>query len=450
MQDQMRKSDVGQALVVLVFAMVGLLVAVGLAIDGGGTYLYRRRAQNAADAAAREGARQLYDWQVHVAYADNSAETEILKAVHQMAEANGIPDTDGTRGNEVNENVSAYYADILGERITNIPIGEAGSLAICLNKKCGPEGVDRCCGVEVEVQNEFDTSLIRLAGPSSVPVEAKAAGVFVVSQGLGGLGDSALFALGCGCGQDQLTLTGDHCRIIGTAHTNDGTIISLDDPHIDKLEYVDAADVHISADDPDIGEEVDLDAPVDPNLPFTTAFYADYSSLNGTTHTGDWSINSDTSGLYHVNGDLDVGENVDLSGMFYVDGDVRVHGDNVTLLETTLVATGKITVTSDSVPFSPWPHPASHPWGIALYSDYDATDKCSNHDAGIMIDGDDPNDRGIVYAPKSRIRLNANPGYMKGTFIGWSIDVHGDSWTFEKWRPDGGSVGQLERITLVR
>ena len=49
----------GQALVLVALMLVGLLAAAGLAIDGGQTYEFRRQMQNAADAGAYRGAREL-------------------------------------------------------------------------------------------------------------------------------------------------------------------------------------------------------------------------------------------------------------------------------------------------------------------------------------------------------------------------------------------------------
>jgi len=46
----------GQALIVIVIALVGIVGIAGLVIDGGNTYLDRRSAQNAADSAALAGA----------------------------------------------------------------------------------------------------------------------------------------------------------------------------------------------------------------------------------------------------------------------------------------------------------------------------------------------------------------------------------------------------------
>src|SRR5512143_4113605 len=47
-----RRTERGQVLVIVVFGLVALIGAAGLAIDGGNAYSDRRHAQNAADTAA--------------------------------------------------------------------------------------------------------------------------------------------------------------------------------------------------------------------------------------------------------------------------------------------------------------------------------------------------------------------------------------------------------------
>ncbi|MDA1329788.1 MAG: hypothetical protein DWG76_00630 [Chloroflexi bacterium] len=56
MKNLTRKSESGQAIVLLVLLLVGMIGIVGLAIDGGNVFQERRRSQNAADNAALAGA----------------------------------------------------------------------------------------------------------------------------------------------------------------------------------------------------------------------------------------------------------------------------------------------------------------------------------------------------------------------------------------------------------
>ena len=94
------QSQRGQALILVAFALIGVLAFVGLAIDGGTLFLHRRRMQNASDAGAMGGTRVLY-YQQHPGPVN---ETVILQAIHALAETNDVPDTDGAPGDEFNDN----------------------------------------------------------------------------------------------------------------------------------------------------------------------------------------------------------------------------------------------------------------------------------------------------------------------------------------------------------
>jgi hypothetical protein len=115
----------GQAIVIVAFAMVVLLLFAALAIDGGNAYVERRRSQNAADAAALAGARQIWI-QRSVPNADgtyDSSEINLLKAIDQAAVSNGVAGP--TSG--VNPNVQAYYTtNADGSTINPNQIGTLG------------------------------------------------------------------------------------------------------------------------------------------------------------------------------------------------------------------------------------------------------------------------------------------------------------------------------------
>ena len=118
----------GQTLVIFVFALVGLLAMVGLALDGGMLFLQRRRMQNSADAAALAGARLLAE---AICGEEGANDAAIAAEANRYAESNGVQDTDDVAGNGVNDNVAADYigADesVLG-RVGDgsIPIGATG------------------------------------------------------------------------------------------------------------------------------------------------------------------------------------------------------------------------------------------------------------------------------------------------------------------------------------
>lgn len=456
MKNHIRRGDKGQALIVMTVAMVGLLVAVGLAIDGGAVYTERRRMQNAADAAAKEGTRQLYDWQVKSDYADDEeGQRAILEAIHTIAERNGVPDTNGVPGDTENDNIVAYYVDSAGDRLSDVsdkPITypDSGTLDVCREKKCKPEGEGRCCGVEVEVHTEFGTSLIGLVGPSEAPAEASATGAYFVADGTTGLGDYALLACGSGCGSQQMVFTADPFVVEGTAHSNDGVEITLDYPDIDQLTYVHSENVEINhEDDWYMGEQAEVDHVSTSGILTPTVYFKPYAIQN-----------SDPNGpVHYIDGDFKSHEeNLDLGGLWYVTGDVIIRGEGVDFSETTIVAEGQIEITTDAPEFSPWPDDMN-PQGITLYSGYvpeDGNDRCVDgnpDEAGISITGDNddgPAGTGIIYAPRSRIKMTADDGDWRGMVIGWSIHVPGDAWAFHAEAPPMGSLAELERIVLVR
>ncbi|HLA87238.1 MAG TPA: Tad domain-containing protein, partial [Anaerolineales bacterium] len=78
-----KKSENGQAIILIVFAIVGLIGLTGLTVDGGLVYSDRRQAQNAADSAAFAAA---------LAYSRNQNYTT---AAQNVTSTNGY-DNDGT------------------------------------------------------------------------------------------------------------------------------------------------------------------------------------------------------------------------------------------------------------------------------------------------------------------------------------------------------------------
>jgi len=119
------KDERGQAVVIVALALVALLLAVGLAIDGGRLYSTRRQAQNAADAAALAGTRVLAQAILNCRPGDAADDAAVQQAVWEFAERNGVVD-DGQQGQ-----VTAWYVDPdenqLGEVGTGtVPYGATG------------------------------------------------------------------------------------------------------------------------------------------------------------------------------------------------------------------------------------------------------------------------------------------------------------------------------------
>jgi hypothetical protein len=115
----------GQSIVLVAVALVALVIFAAIAVDVANTYVHRRTAQNAADAAALAGARdlarQLNEWGDDIWM--YGSEADIQRAMNDFAERNGIQDTDDMPGNAINTNVVGYYLGAEGDRVSDIAIG---------------------------------------------------------------------------------------------------------------------------------------------------------------------------------------------------------------------------------------------------------------------------------------------------------------------------------------
>jgi hypothetical protein len=104
----------GQAIILIVFAIIGLLGMTALTVDGSNAYSDRRHAQSAADTAAFAAARakiRQEDWK---------------GAALQLAEANSYVDTDHTaNSSSPNVNVEVYQCnEVAADCIINLPPGD--------------------------------------------------------------------------------------------------------------------------------------------------------------------------------------------------------------------------------------------------------------------------------------------------------------------------------------
>jgi Flp pilus assembly protein TadG len=93
MMKDMRNDEQGQIVVIVAFALVVLLLAAGLAIDGGTLLFSRRSMQNAADAAALAGTRELSQAMCDNTPA-NATDAAVSAAVDEFSLRNGVSSTD--------------------------------------------------------------------------------------------------------------------------------------------------------------------------------------------------------------------------------------------------------------------------------------------------------------------------------------------------------------------
>jgi hypothetical protein len=159
MTKRMIKAEEGQSIVIVAAVMIGLLALAGLAIDGGNSFLERRNTQNAADAAALAGTRQL----ARAICGDGATDADVDYAVDSYAEKNGIEDLN---------QVSADYVDV-EENV----VGVVGGGFI-------PVGAT---GVSVHLGKQIETFFLKVVAIDEVDLAASALAMTGPPLAMGGL-----------------------------------------------------------------------------------------------------------------------------------------------------------------------------------------------------------------------------------------------------------------------
>jgi hypothetical protein len=188
------KNERGQALILIVFAIIGLLGMTGLTVDGGLAYSDRRHAQNAADTAA-------------IAAARAKIRGEPWKGAGLfMARENGYVDLDSSVGSTDDfVNVEVYGCDEIPATCEGIPVGRESEY------------------IQVRITSVVRTMFARIVGVSQITNRVNS-----IAQAKPGTVDPSMFgnamvSLMCGCkGQhnwphDPFTVTGNVVNVVGGA-----------------------------------------------------------------------------------------------------------------------------------------------------------------------------------------------------------------------------------------
>ncbi len=127
-----RKTEKGQALILIVFSIIGLIGIAALAVDGGNAYVEKRRAQNAADASALGGALARikgYSW-VQETYKiadnngfDNNGDSNVVQVFSPPATGENAGDVEYIQV-IITNHVSTYFGSVIGIRQVTVT-GEA-------------------------------------------------------------------------------------------------------------------------------------------------------------------------------------------------------------------------------------------------------------------------------------------------------------------------------------
>lgn len=395
----------GQIAVILALAMVGLLAFTALAIDGGNMYLQKRNAQNAADAGAIAGTREVHRI-LHLDPDDAEypadPDTELRAEINEFVQSNGVPDTAEDASGVVNDNIQVFYLDVNGDPIGSVEVGSVGYVP------------SESRGIGVEASIPFDTFLAGLIGRPNAQATATAGAVYEQESSTY---LSALYAIGT-CIPQTLDLTGSYQEVNGGIHSNanlsiqgstanpsqiTGTVEAVGDIAYSGVDFITEGQPSPC----ELGE-------------FGVSFsYEDY--LPGT----DKALDAQAVGMYYIyedNGNATAPEPWQVDGLH-----VSRDPDGFTIpsnfptepgLEISLVAKGPIKVQADTVL-------KAYVDGILLFSTY-GDRNCPSNKTAISLSGNQFNWEGLIYAPNGHVDISASSNStLYGLIVAWTINLSG-------------------------
>jgi Flp pilus assembly protein TadG len=373
-------SERGQAIVILALMMIALLAFAALAIDGGNAYVERRRSQNAADASALAGARQIWKQQVE----QNGNETDLLNIINQAAESNGVSAGPSSTNNP---NVVAYYTtNFEGTTINPNQIGTLGFI---------PPGVT---GIRVQASRQFNTFVGGLL--KQLPAaSAQATAVIVLPVPCGG--SWAIFA------NASRTCPPAHVSISGGGQdirvTNGGVY-----SHGDLQCNVSKATVELPYVWEYNGVVTNNQCASDVNNIVKHGTEPAPPAWNYDDFVPGGPIQTALGSNYHAIGPDDT---ISVDGLYYLSGDARHLDIAPSARHVTIVASGEIQF-SGGIELTPYYS------GLLLFSNSSGT--------GVKISGSNLSWQGLIYAPHGSVDMSAAKNIsISGSVNGACVDLSG-------------------------
>lgn len=399
-----KRTRSGQISVVLALVMLGLLGFAALAIDGGNAYLKRREAQNAADAAAISGAREMFrvfNMTRDISYIMlGGEEGDWLRiSINDVAQRNGVPDSDDDPANEINTNIKAWYLDESYnqlEEVSGKPIPQNAS------------------GIEVKVTIPFRTFIAGLLGRPEMAATVDAAAKYIASRPTL---TSAIWADGT-C-EKAMNLSGSFQYLIGGIHSNGDLSISGNaaNPsyYSGTIEY--AGDIDYN------DQQVIFDSPPD-DLPDNVRikFLSELFDIKDYAPGGKRASEAEAAGMYYYYTDSMAKPYAKPGLHFSTNGfslGPQFSGKPITI---TLVTPGQIKLQSDSL---------LYPYmdGLLMFSTY-GNKRCPSNEVAINMPNSYFNWYGLIYAPNGHIKISASDNSsFYGSIVGWTVDLSGSQIT---------------------
>ena len=167
------KNERGQVMILVIFAIVGIVAIAGLALDGGRLHAQRRQVQNAADASALAGARAALQARIEKQCRNastplNELDDAVGQTILNFARSNGLDD-DTARA------LTAWYVDADGNAVEQAGVG-----------RLDQDELDRTTGISVTLALTETTTFMKLLGQNEMTAGGAASAMFGPVTQMGG------------------------------------------------------------------------------------------------------------------------------------------------------------------------------------------------------------------------------------------------------------------------
>ncbi|QPC84568.1 Tad domain-containing protein [Phototrophicus methaneseepsis] len=385
--ERMHKAESGQAMVLMMILMVGLLAITGLAVDGGGLYVLNHNAQNAVDAASLSAAYAL------------CTRGDYLNAALDAARENGF-DNDG-----ITNTVTVNNPPISGDKMGNSAY------------------------VQVSIAAKKPSFFIQIVFREPLGVVALAESFCIPPRIAGDFGGVWAGSEVC---NNTVSMTNSGAYIESDIHSNNGLSIGGGGQGITihgDIDTVGGATIDYSK----VTVEGTVTTGVDTRDNPLNYFMADYMpggttaakvvATNPELYTAIFSTADDPD--MKSNGTWDPASNRTLEGLYFIDGNVKVNGpkfgdrDGDGHFEgITIVATGNVDFSSGTEGVIQFVD------GLIIFSDVEITN-CGT--TNVSTSGSSTIWQGLVYAPKGAIKQSGSNMTVYGGYIGGSIEFSGSN-----------------------
>ncbi len=383
-----KKSENGQSIILIVFAIVGLIGLTGLTVDGGLAYSDHRQAQNAADSAALAAA--------------------LAKIRNQNWSSAGLvlAASNGYTNDGVLSTVTINNPPIVNDCNPN----DTASLYVGNNEY-----------IQVIIRSNVNTSFGRVVGIAQVNncVEA----ISRAEPPTGGGGNAAIFAGSETC-QNSIDWSGSNVNIFGGVTSNNDVKVGGSTNYVEGiLNYV------TSIDGP--ANKITYNPPPPANPVQTSPQnYPVIFDINDYAPGGSKAAAVQSAGKYYsCNCKMDIGwltsngmynDSTDTlkDGLYYTTGEIDLSASDIIGNAVTLVARDKVSFSGSSHTLRPYID------GLLIYTDAQGPNQCNT--AVVKMSGSSHDWSGIIYAPNGLIEMSGSSNTsMHGTLIGNTVKVNG-------------------------